>query len=151
MYSDVAAAAGVQKRMTSRFNIFHDFNVKTDTFTTVTSVTGRTGNWRYRYQVGCEGNVCVLGGDDGTTAPSPVSWLGDHWPASSKPGAATVTYAAFAAGTAGAGGGDYALTGVSNDAYGRVASGQGVLRYDHSGTVRRHDGTGAAGAYERTI
>ncbi|NNM76653.1 hypothetical protein HJG53_07040 [Sphingomonas sp. ID1715] len=150
-YSDVAAAAGVQKHMLSKYNIFYDFNVKTDTFTSITTVTGRTGNWRYRHQVGCAGNVCILGGDDSTTTPSATSWLGDYWPASSKAAASTVAFTSNLAGTGGAGSGTYTLTQGSNDAYSRVAAGAGALRFDLGGALRRTDGSGAAGAFERTV
>lgn len=149
-YADAAGAVGVQKRMTSRFNLFHEFNVKSDSFTSVTAVTGRTGAWRYRYQVGCAGNVVVAGGSDGTTAPGEASWLGDAWPADARPSGAAVTFANNAAGTGGAGGGDYALTGVGNHAYARVRPGAGVLRYDLGGNARANDGSGAAGAFERS-
>lgn len=164
-YADVAGSAGVLKRVTSRFNLWHDYNVKTDTFTAKTSVSGRTGNWRVRYNAGNRGNVAVLGGDDGAVAAdaSGASWLGEYWPADGKPGGASVAFASNSAGPVGGGGGSYTLTGGGNDAYARVASAGAsgisiggapvslaLLRYDQAGTARKADGMGAAGAFERT-
>jgi hypothetical protein len=150
-YADVAGAAGVNKRITSRFNLWYDYNVKTDTFTGNTTATGRTGNWRVRYHVGDRGNVSVLGDDTGSGVnASGGTWAGEVWDADGKASGATVTFTNNAAGTGGAGGGDYTLTGASNDAYGRVASGAAALAYDMAGRPRRTDGSGAAGAYERT-
>jgi hypothetical protein len=163
-YADVAGAAGVQKRITSRFNIYHDYNMKTDTFTTNTSVSGRTGNWRSRYHVGDRGNVSVLGDDTAQGVNlGGASWLGEVWPSDGKPSAASISFTANAAGISGAGGGDYRLSGGANDAYGRVggssssglsigggAASLAVLKYDMAGTLRKADGNGAAGAYERT-
>ncbi|MFD1610967.1 hypothetical protein ACFSCW_04040 [Sphingomonas tabacisoli] len=161
-YADVAGAAGVLKRITSRFNVWYDCNIKTDTFTTNTTASGRTGNWRSRYHVGDRGNVSVLGDDQGfAVSASGTTWLGEVWPGDGKASAASIGFVNNAAGTSGAG--DYRVTGGSNDAYGRVAgsSSSGVtiggaavplaaLRFDIAGVARKTDGNGAAGAYERT-
>jgi hypothetical protein len=58
-YADVAGAVGVSKRVTIRFSIMHQVNIKTDTFLDNTSSTGRTGNWEVRYGVRHEGNVRI--------------------------------------------------------------------------------------------
>jgi hypothetical protein len=168
VYADTAV--GVIKRMTTRFSLFYDFNSKSDTFQTAApGVSGRTGNWRYRYHVGNRGNVVKLGGDDGSIAPDPsgggnsAGWLGEVWPADGKPGAAAVTFVNDQSGTANNGGGDYRIQTATSDAYARVAgpttsltthNGAAValtaLTYDLAGVARRIDGSGAAGAYETT-
>ena len=157
MYSDVAGSAGVIKRMITRFDLFDSFALKTDTFTTITSVTGRHGNHRMRYFVGCSGlvtfyssvvtNANALGAND---------WLGEVAPSNSvlaSNGGVTFTDDQHNAGLGGGvlmpGGGTYSLTGASNDAYDRVGSGLAGLTKDISGAARLNDGTGAAGAYER--
>jgi hypothetical protein len=165
MYADVAGAAGVQKAMAERFDILHQRNTKGDTFTgttpgTVTN-TGRTGTWRYRYGVSQLGMVVVTGdaqaGLSSAAHPSGTgangNWTGEYFDPGSVlvAGEANMTFADNKAGTAGAGGGSYALSGVVNAAYSRVPAGRGVLRYDLAGVLRRQDGTGAAGAYERTV
>ena len=71
----------------------------------------------------------------------------------SSSGYATVTWVSDGCGMVGtgAGGGDYHLTGASNNAYNRVPSGLAMLKYDLGGTTRLNDGTGAAGPFERTV
>lgn len=164
-YADVAAAAGVQKAMTEKFDLLHQRNTKGDTFTgtvpgSVTN-TGRTGSWAYRYGVGQAGLVVVTGdaqaglasAADQSGAGANGNWTGEWFDPGSVlvAGEANVTFANNLSGTAGAGGGAYALTGAVNAAYARVPAGRGVLRYDLAGVLRRQDGTGAAGAYERTV
>lgn len=153
-YTDVAGSAGISKRIHCRFSLWREYNCKSDTFTTNTTVSGRTGNWRNRYFVGNEGCLSLKAAADGTTAPTPTtgaSWLGEYWEPSSTPNAliADVTFTSDLSGSAGVGGGTYSLTGVSNDAYSRVSSGLAMLAFDIAGTARFNDGTGAAGAYER--
>jgi hypothetical protein len=164
-YADVTASASVQKTMTEMFDLLHQRNTKGDTFTgspvgTVTN-TGRTGSWRYRYGVGNVGVVTVTGDAQGALASAANesgtgtngNWTGEYVESGSVvvAGEAKVTFADNKAGTGGAGVGSYALTGASNAAYGRVPAGRAVLRYDLAGVPRRNDGTGAAGAYERTV
>jgi hypothetical protein len=165
-YTDVqnagtgGTAAGVQKQGVEVFDLLHQRNVKTDTFANGSqggsaTNTGRTGNWRRRYAVGDLGLV-VVSGDANSGAAADASggnWLGEVLPPFSvfAAGEANVTFADNKAGSGGAGGGSYALTGVGNAAFGRVPSGRAVLAFDISGAVRRSDGSGAAGAYERTI
>jgi hypothetical protein len=165
-YTDVqnagtgGTAAGVQKQGVEMFDLLHQRNVKTDTFANGSqggsaTNTGRTGNWRRRYAVGDLGLVVVTGdANSGAAADaSGGNWLGEALSPFSvfAAGEANVTFADNKAGSGGAGGGSYALTGVGNAAFGRVPSGRGVLAFDMSGAVRRSDGSGAAGAYERTI
>lgn len=155
IYADFAAAAGVQKQMVEKYDLLHQRNTKGDTFTDLTTVTGRTGTWRYRYGVGSGGIVVVTGDASGGlgSAPDPSggSWSGEYLEPGSTvvAGEANVSFTNNASGSAGAGGGDYSLTGV-NAAYNRVPAGAAVLKYDLAGNLRRNDGTGAAGAYERT-
>lgn len=149
LYTDVAGAAGVTKRASFRFNIFTLFNVKSDTFTSATAVTGRTGNWRLRYQTSCRGNVAIIGDSSNTTIPAPNSWLGDWWEPGSRPSGSTVTFVDDQAGLNRPGGGDYRLAGSGGQAAARVPVGAGALAFDLAGQVRRQDGSGAAGAFER--
>lgn len=156
VYADVAGAAGVQKTMVERFDLLHQRNCKTDTFIGATTATGRTGNWRYRYGVGNLGVVAVTGdataGLGAAADPSGGNWSGEYLEPGSTwaAGEANVGFVDNKAGTAGAGGGDYRLSGAGNAAFGRVPAGLSVLRFDLGGGARRQDGTGAAGAYERT-
>ena len=155
-YTDDAASAGVIKRVEPRFNLLAQWNCKTDMFTSKTTVTGRVGNWRNRYTVGQAGNVVLQGDASGNTAPDPNgtagNFLGEAWPAaSSAVGVANVSFADDKSGSAGAGSGAYSLAGAVNAAYGRVPSGFAGLAYDIAGVARRNDGSGASGAYERTI
>lgn len=158
-YTDVSGAVGVLKRRRIMRSIFGKYNLKTDLFTGASSAaTGRVGNKEGYYGVSMWGNVCVLGSSNGQTAPSYVpssstggNWLGEWWPAGNKPasGAGSITYTDNKAGQAGAGIGTYTLTGATNAAYSMVPAGTGGLAYDLAGSLRRTDGTGAAGAYER--
>lgn len=156
-YTDVAGAVGVQKSGTLKFNIFSQYNIKTDTFTTETAVTGRTGNWRMRYGVSSRGNVVILGDTNSQTAPDASggnppngNWLGEYWEPGSKAGAATIGFVDDQSGAARPGSGNYRLAGALNEAYSRVPAGEGVLRFDMKGDLRLQNGTGAAGAFERT-
>lgn len=152
-YTDVAAVAGVLRRLRMRFNICNDtWNCKTDTFTTNTTVTGRVGNWEHLHNVGNKGNV-VTGGSANNSAPNPdTSWLGPWWPAATyNVGAGNVTFTDDKSLPIGSGalGGTYSLTGSTNAAYDQVGSGEAKLAYDIAGNARRNNGTGASGCYER--
>ena len=152
-YTDVAAAAGVLRRMRMRFNLCNDtWNCKTDTFTTNTTVTGRVGNWEHLHNVGQRGNV-VTGGSANNSVPNPdTSWLGPWWPAATyNVGAANVTFTDDKSLPIGSGalGGTYSLTGATNAAYDQVAVNDAMLAYDIAGNARRNNGTGASGCYER--
>lgn len=149
--------AGVVKRIHYRGNLFAGhYNCKSDTFASGSqggSATnkGRTGNWEIRYAVGAESNVIGQDTQNLSAAdPAGGSWLGEWWAPSNRIGGLTIAFADNRAGQGAAGGGHYSLSGAGNDTYGRVAVGRAALRYDIAGNVRRDDGTGAAGAYERT-
>lgn len=147
-YADAASHVGVERRITGKYNIWNEYNCKSDSFDTNTTVTGRTGNWRSRYMVGQFGNVCMTGASGGG-APDPHggSQLGEYWPEESyNVGLANVP---FADDRSGAGGGDYQVTGADNAAHDRVPAGMRTLAFDLAGNARRDDGSGAAGAYER--
>lgn len=157
-YNDVAGAVGVQKKGCLKFNIFSKFNTKTDTYTTNTAVTGRTGNWERIYTVGDDGNVVMAGATSGETAPGysgpPGNWLGEYWEAGSSTNTtkAAIGFTDDKAGGPGFTGlGTYSLTGPVNAAYNRVRANRAVCAFDIVGVARRNDGTGAAGAYERTV
>lgn len=163
-YADVAvnavAPSGRIKRGTSRFNIWYNFNIKQDPFTTSSAVTGRVGNWEYAGGVGNLGNVCLIGAYGSPNQPDPngVGWLGTWWDAGSNhnvaaggPPVAFVDDRSAIEATTGPGLGDYHLTGEANAAYARVPAGRAVLAFDLDGTPRLNDGRGAAGPYERII
>lgn len=165
MYNDVAATRtapnGMQKIGTSRFSIYDNYNIKTDTFNTG---VGGTGNWSYTYSVGNVGNVSLFGDVSvaAGTAPhndnTPAPYLGASWLPSSEPNlGTTLTVANVMAQFT-----NYTVTPAAGNAIGgnykpvtgatyiknRVPAGFAVLSKDISGAVRKNDGTGAAGAYE---
>jgi hypothetical protein len=147
-YTDDAASAGAIKEQFWLYNLVANWNIKTDTFTTLTTVTGRTGNWLTRYSAGSRGN-CVWGDQNAAVA---ADQSGGNWIGEVNPGVVTGAVTAFVdnrSGNAGAGAGDYHLTGASHAAYGLVAAGMGAVKYDILGGARRVDGSGAAGAHER--
>ena len=157
-YGDVAESAGVVKRVTARFNIWQNVNCKADTFLTQATNTGRVGGWRYRYMVGNRGNISLTGSASGVAPDSGGgSWLGETWPDDGfNVGRDGVSFADDQGnwpptGAVGGGGGNYALSGAANAAYDRVPAGLQALAFDMGGLVRRGDGTGAAGAYERIV
>lgn len=153
-YADAAAAAGVLKRGFARFNICNDtWNCKTDSFTGVTTVTGRVGNWETVHNVHNKGNIIAVGSANKSVPEQDgTSWLGQWWP----DGTFYVGSIAFTddkslpIGT-GAMGGAYTLTGASHPAYDQVLTGEAMLAYDQAGVTRRNDDTGASGCFERTV
>ncbi|TXI87769.1 MAG: hypothetical protein E6Q40_04540 [Cupriavidus sp.] len=150
LYTTLAASVGVPRTGTVRFNLFSEYNMKTDTFTSTTTLTGRTGNWKARYQVGFRGNVGIRGDTNGVSSvdPSGSNWLGEALGVGCAYGQTTISFLDDKSGASGAGGGDYRLTGSSNPAYSRVPAGLAMLAYDLRGAVRRNNGSGAAGAFE---
>lgn len=133
-------------------------NTKSDVFYVVNdgqpSGALRTGNWAWRYGVGRRGMVNLLGGSDNGGAPTlnAGAWLGEVAMdgAAYSVGLSAVPFVnAQQDGAGGAGNGDYHLVGPTNAAFDRVPAGWSVLKYDLDGNLRRTDGTGAAGVYER--
>src|SRR5690606_14908081 len=55
-YADAAGAAGIIKRGVALYTIFAEYNCKSDSFTTVSTVSGRVGNHELLYTVGGRGN-----------------------------------------------------------------------------------------------
>ena len=170
LYTDAAGAAGYRKRGVSRFSLKYSIATKEDTFA---QDSGCVGNFEWAYKVGSLGTVNLCGtateggtllqsgvdpsaGPNGTDANS-SKWSGMYVPSnwyigSGSTGYATVTFTddkCLMLGT-GVGGGDYHLTGGSNNAYDRVPSGLAMLKYDLGGASRLNNGSGAAGAYERS-
>jgi hypothetical protein len=153
LYTDTSTKL---KRATTRFNLVDERNTKSDQFTTNSTATGRTGNWAYangldNWDVALDGDS---NGTPGALAPANGAWLGEYWanPADAAVGRANVTFTADNSGHgANTGSGTYSLTGASNAAYGAVPAGFAAFKYDIAGVARRNDGTGAAGAYERTV
>jgi hypothetical protein len=147
------ATGGLVKWGNAGFSITYRWNCKSDYFR-VNSDGGpngndRTGNWPYRFGVEQKGLIVINGDSTGGTAYGPAGWLQEIQPRLSRPTATVgVTSNASANGT-GVGGGDYHLTGGSNDAYGVVPAGEAVFKYDLDGNPRLNNGSGAAGAYER--
>lgn len=153
-YTDVAAAVGVRRRVKLRYNICNDtWNCKTDTFTTQTTTTGRTGNWENHNMVDNWGNVASNGSANfADPDPNGGSWLGSRWDNDAwEVGSMAFTDDKSLPIGTGALGGTYSLVGSSHPAYDRVMAGEAVLKYDIAGVARRNDGTGAAGCYERTV
>jgi hypothetical protein len=143
-YTDVAGAVGIVKNIAIRFSVHHQANIKTDTFTTNTTLTGRTKNWPSRYGVRHRGNVRVRPDAGGG------AWSGEHVGFGSVLNGGTVGFVDNKAGNGAAGSGSYALTGPTNIAFGRVPAGAAMCSYDLAGLPRLGDGSGAAGAYERS-
>lgn len=153
-YTDVAGAASIAKPGGVLIgNLLYEYNCKTDTFTTNTTVQNRVGNFRRRYTVGDAYNIILKGSASGT-APDPdgPTFLAERWPdANYNVGTGNVTWTSNLSGAAAAGSGTYTLTGSSNSAYNAIPSGKAMLARDLNGVARKNDGTGAAGAYERTL
>lgn len=131
----------------------YGLNKKSDYYSTGSA--SRIGNWPCRFGVGSPGNV-LNEGTDSINAPSDAAWIGDYV---GRTGSTTANNEGYAqtvtpttnnstSGTA-TGNGNYKPTGSSGSAaYGRVYSGTAALPFDITGTARRNDGTGCAGAYE---
>jgi hypothetical protein len=135
------------------------------------AAAGATGNWEWAYQVESEGTVCLLGAaneSSGTITfgadPNGAKWQGMYWQPSSVPtlhqGTAypSATFVSDKVGWNGAGGpggtgglSDFHITGTTSPLYNRVPAGSNMLKYALDGALRRTDGTGACGAYERTV
>lgn len=109
-----------------------------------------TGNWAWRYGVDRVGWISIDGDSNANSAYQSNAWIGEVSPRSSSSDS-TVTVVADKSNLTGdgLGGGDYHLTGVSNDAYGRVPAGRLVFKYDLDGNLRANDGSEAAGCYRR--
>jgi hypothetical protein len=150
-YNDVSATLGKISDVVLRSCLSGRFATKSDYFSYYNSggVLGNVGNAAITYNVDCEGNVMSLnrpvtidGSEYFRRAIDPLSAVN----------VGAIPYADNKAGTSGAAGfGDYRLTGPSNPAYGRVAAGRAYRKFDLAGVARKNDGTGAAGAYERTV
>ena len=157
LYTDEAGHVNIARTGSFSFNILSNLNMKSDSFTSLTTLSGRVGNWEPRHHVGCFGNVFLTGssGDDvALNDGGAARWLGEVLHETSVTGSdaspLAVTFTDDKAGGAAATGlGTYTLTGITNPAYDRVPAGLGKLTYDIAGNARRTDGTGAAGAYER--
>lgn len=165
MYNDVVATKtapnGLLKMGSSRFNIWDDYNIKSDTFS---SGAGSVGNWSYMYSVGNVGNVSLYGTVQANSADAPhndntdTPYMGNAWlPSSEYNVKRTLSEAAIMAlftnylvapYATPVVGGDYGVLSTSTVLKNRVPSGLSALKKDIAGATRRTDGTGAAGAYE---
>ncbi|TAJ70715.1 MAG: hypothetical protein EPO51_16635 [Phenylobacterium sp.] len=147
------ATPGIIKEGDEAYDLCPYWNAKSDPFRVQeggSDMATRTGNWAWINAVNRRGIVVQYGDNAGNTGYSVGSWLGEVQPLNSSP-TATVAYVAdkSAFGDNSGGGGNYRLTGATNDAYGAVDQLWGIFRFDLDGNLRRQDGTGAAGAYER--
>lgn len=151
-YTEPATVVGILKRGTSRFNLLDQRNTKSDLFTTTSTSTGRHGSWEYVNGVD-NYDLCLDGDSNSIGVPADGVWLGEYWanPEHAKVTRAAVTFTDDKSerGT-NTGGGTYTLTGASNAAYDVVPSGYQCLKYDLAGAARLNNGSGAAGAYERS-
>jgi hypothetical protein len=135
------------------YSILHQFNIKTDPFTHPTfGPSGlRTGNWEPVHGVGIRNNLYSNPSASGGSPPyyNSTSWNGSYAGVSVKINLppAFVNNQGFGGGDGG--NGDYRPTAASA-ALNLVPTGLAALPFDLSGTPRRNDGTGAAGAYEYT-
>ena len=168
MYNDNAASKiapnGLIKQGAHRYNIWDDYNIKTDSFT---SGAGSTGNWAEAYNVGNSGNVSLFGEVNRLATSAPHNdnidgpYLGMAWLPSSEYNLFRTALgftqaqimAMFTNYTVGpqaspAIGGTYTPLSTASNIKGRVPAGFSTLTRDIAGTTRRTDGTGAAGAYE---
>lgn len=168
MYNDVVAdkvvPSGIAKLGSHRYNIWDDFNIKSDTFN---SGVGSTGNWAEFYNVGNAGNVSLFGAVGRTAADAPhndnvdAPFLGSAWLPSSEynlfrtalgftQAQIMAMFTSYTVGPQGAPaiGGVYTPLNTATNLKGRVPTGLSVLSKDIGGATRRTDGTGAAGAYE---
>lgn len=123
----------------------------------------RNGNWRAQHAVRCFGNVAALTASGVDAGFNVSSWAGEvPWRGGAFLSAdSTVRTKYFKNRTGGAlstfaNRGDYRpqslAAGDANDSplLNRVPSGGAVMPFDLLGITRRNDGTGAAGAYERS-
>lgn len=172
MYTDAAGARGIIKEGVSIGNIDGNYNIKTDTFSG--GLPGNVGNWRYLHQLGLRSNVSLMASLGGTT-PGTGSYLGMAWEpkysdynlAGSVIENAMALFVNYQAQRNGSGAypgyGDYHLTGSSNGLYNKVPAvfaafdagftntlSGATFKYDLDGKLRRFDGKGAVGCYERT-
>lgn len=160
------APSGVIKLITSKYSIYDNYNLKTDTFAATAGTAVGTGNWAAYYSVGNRGNISLFGNVDRLATQAPdngnaAGYLGGAWHQSSEynlfrtalgftqaqimdmfvnwttaPRASPTRF------------GDYRPKSTSNLLKGRVPAGEHVLKYDLLGVARKTDGTGAAGAFE---
>lgn len=165
-YNDSAATqvapSGIQKVGVSTYNIWTNYNIKGDTFT---SGQGSVGGWAMMFQVGNHGNVCLFGavGESSTDAPhndnADVPYLGMAWQADSdfnlqQHGLTKAQIMALFTNwlnephASPAMGGNYQPVHGASYITAKVPLGASILKYDIAGNVRKTDGTGAAGAYE---
>jgi hypothetical protein len=166
-YNDVVATKvapnGIIKIAQSRFNIWDNYNCKTDTFNQ--NGAGSVGNWANIYSVGNVGNVSLFGRAARDSATLPVndntdSFLGCAWLPSSAPNLlntpglteaqimALFTNYTCQPQPSPAAGGNYVPINTASLLKGRVPAGKSILQYDLAGVLRKTDGTGAAGCYE---
>lgn len=168
MYNDVAASkvipSGVQKIGVSAFNVYDNYNIKDDRFSTG---AGSVGAWAYTYSVGNIGNVSLFGTVSRAATDAPhndnadTPYMGSAWLPSSESnlfrtalGFTTTqimdmfTNYLVAPRAVPAQGGNYIPLSTATYIKSRVPVGRSILKKDIAGTTRRTDGTGAAGAYE---
>ncbi len=141
-YLEGGTVNATRNRWFDLYNLFRDFNVKTDTFDNATydPSANRVGNWAWVNGVGCRGSRYELANFPRDFAGIDVAVVGG--------GSMGYTDDESVAG-GGAGNGDYSLTSGSA-ARNRIPSGQAVLPFDLNGVPFGNAGDGSAGALQRS-
>lgn len=170
-YNDNDVTADTVKMGVEGLNVIEQCNNKAETFlrnpdATIGTSFRRTGNWRFRYKVDCLPNF-YLGADfDDNIAGGPHSGLGERLPvgttlaqnSNDEAPVEVVRDACFVDNKAGSTNaasyptvGDYNWkTGGANPGFAAVVTAaQQRNKFDLAGRVRRTDGTGCMGPYER--
>ncbi len=177
MYNDIVADAtptpyGLVKVGTARFNIWENYNTKTEA---ITSDAGAIGNFAWTYSVGNLGNISLFGDNGEQATAQPVNdkfvnfIMGNAWlpysgsaphgsnynmqhASTTALSSATImalftSYTTFPQGSP-AIGGDYRPKSTSTELKGYVPTGLAALAFDLAGAARLNNGDGSPGAYE---
>lgn len=176
LYQDVTQSRvspyGLVKDGVSLYNLWHNYNIKSDTFERTDAIQLGCGNFAYMYSVDNVGNVSLFGdarliataapdNTNGDPVSGPRSYLGNAFLPSSEFNlfrtALGFTQAQIMAmftnytappQASPALGGNYRPLSSAVHLRNRVPAGMAALKYDITGAARKNDGTGAAGAYE---
>jgi hypothetical protein len=154
MYTASGITPSVKKEGAGGFNIEKYRNHKSDVFRQANegqaNGNDRTKNWAWRHAVDRWPDLVIIGDSAASTTASASSWLGDVLPIGERVGVAANFVNDQSLGNGGsAGGGNYHLSAAAN-ASGMVPAGRAVFKYDPDGVLRKNDGNGAVGFYERT-
>ncbi len=129
-----------------RFNLFRDFNVKTDTFASDPN-GARVLNWDFVHGVGCRGSRYEVANFPRAGSPE----LGFDGINIANTGSGLMGYVSNRSLTGtGTGNGDYRLT-DSSPARALIPAGLALIPFDLEGNPVNNSGLGAAGAYQPLI